>query len=149
MKAKQAQAEKEEAEAQIVLENNLKMIIYSLANDKPISKEYLVYLMKHQNHLEGFPLKKLICLNLEQMFFTISIVRQKIVWDHDLEDVLRMYNSWFKKAETSDDILLLLTKSVIVLYNSVKEHKGYQSFSAFEKMIKDTTPNILAMAGIA
>jgi hypothetical protein len=141
MVIKQAIAAKEKAEAERIRKDNFEIIIYSLANDQPINKNYLVYLAKNSEYVKGFPIRKLADFSFDQMF-TISDVKRKIIWEHDLERILEMYNSWFKKTETSDQDLAAIIKAVKSLCEFIKPYEGYESFNAFNRMLDNATPNI-------
>ncbi|MFZ2310938.1 MAG: hypothetical protein WAW11_05345 [Patescibacteria group bacterium] len=138
---KQAIAAQEKAEAEELRRKNFEVIIYSLANDKPISKEFLVYLGKNYSFVKGFPIRKLADFNFDQMF-TISDVKRKIIWEHDLEGILEMYNSFFKKTETSDQDLDAIINAVKRLCKFIRKYEGYEAYNAFNRMLDSATPNI-------
>ncbi len=137
----EAEAKRLEAENEEIMRRNLIQIMCTLANDIPISKEYLFYLGKNLVFLKDFPISKLTAFDFKQLF-KISDQKQKIVWEHDLKYILEMYDSFFKKAETSDRDLAAITAAIQKICIFVEEYKEYKSFDAFRRMLDEATPNI-------
>jgi hypothetical protein len=142
--AEKAKAAQHALEAACLRKKNFDVIIYSLANDKVISAEYLIYLAKNAEYIENFPKKKLINFKPLQEMFNISEVKEKIVWDHDLESVIALYDSWFQDSKAGDAILELIIETMDVLCDFVSQYSEYSGFNAFKKMLEKTAPNILS-----
>jgi hypothetical protein len=142
--AEKARAAQHALETACLRKQNFDIIIYSLANDKVISAEYLIYLAKNAEHIGKFPKKKLIAFEPLEEMFNISDVKQKIVWDHDLESVIALYDSWFQDSKTDDTILELITEIIDDLYDFVSQYNEFSGFNAFNKMLEKTAPNILS-----
>ncbi|MEI6835327.1 MAG: hypothetical protein WCK59_00665 [Candidatus Falkowbacteria bacterium] len=121
---------------------NLDLIIYSLANDEVISAEYLIYLAKNAEYIEKFPKKKLINFEPLEEMFNISDVKRKIIWDHDLESVIALYDSWFSDSKTDDSVLELIMETINGLWDFLSPYNEYSGFNAFNKMLAKVAPNI-------
>ena len=115
-------------------------IFVSLANDIQISEEDLVYLSKNLSFPNEFPIAKLVRFDFKKLF-VISNIKCKVIWHHDLEEILRMYNSFYKN-ETDDKKLHLLINVISNIYHLWDELLGYNAHEPFKKMVKKTTSDM-------
>jgi uncharacterized membrane protein len=109
-------------------------LFVSLANDVPISEEDLVYLSKNLSFPNEFPITKLVDFDFKKLFF-VSDVKRKILWRHELKDILVMYNSFYE-CEYTDKELRKLDDTASHIYHLMDKFKDYDSYETFKGMVK-------------
>lgn len=135
-------AEKKEAEVakqESIIQEELERINVCLRDGK-ITKSQISYLAQHyQLAKHQIPIKSLeIDLTC---FVKISKLKQHIVWDNNLEDILVFLDYLASKSYDDDELNFIIVR-VKALCDYVSQHKDFKAFGDFRYMVRRATQNI-------